>query len=88
MSSTLRIIQQKTIYNYSIVNVRYEYSKEPIEVDINLPPLLTPEDEEGVRWYLEEYLQFPSNPAPIIAAKIEQRIQELGLLYSIQFSGK
>ncbi len=39
------------------------------------------EDEAGdgdVRWYLEEYLQDPADPAPARAARAEQRIQETG----------
>jgi hypothetical protein len=34
----------------------------------------SPQDEEGLRWYLEEYLQWPRDRAPEIAARIEQRL--------------
>jgi len=33
---------------------------------------------EDVRWYLEEYLQDPDDPAPARAVKVEQRIQDVG----------
>jgi len=38
----------------------------------------SPQDEEGLRWYLEDYLQWPRDPAPEIAARIEQRLAEIG----------
>jgi tetratricopeptide (TPR) repeat protein len=36
------------------------------------------QDEECLRWYLEDYLQWPRHPAPSIAARIEQRLAEIG----------
>ncbi len=39
---------------------------------------LTPQDQEDLRWYLEDYLQNPHDPAPRIAARIEQRLAEIG----------
>lgn len=33
---------------------------------------------ERLRWYLEDYLQYPIDPAPIIAAQVEQRLEDLG----------
>ena len=35
-------------------------------------------DSEDVRWYLEEYLQEPADPAPARAVRVEQRIQDVG----------
>lgn len=39
---------------------------------------LTPQDHEDLRWYLEDYLQYPLDPAPTIAARIEQRMNDIG----------
>lgn len=39
---------------------------------------LTPQDQEDIRWYLEDYLQYPLDPAPKIAARIEKRMAEIG----------
>ena len=39
---------------------------------------MTAQDDEDLRWYLEDYLQFPHEPAPTIAARIERRIADLG----------
>jgi tetratricopeptide (TPR) repeat protein len=36
------------------------------------------QDREDVRWYLEDFLQYPLDPAPKIAARIEERMAELG----------
>lgn len=47
---------------------------------------ITPQDREDIRWYLEDYLQYPENPAPRIAARIERRMTELGTeLFSALF---
>ena len=39
---------------------------------------LTAQDAEDIRWYLEDYLVYPLDPAPKIAKRIEQRIREIG----------
>ncbi len=39
---------------------------------------LTPQDRGDIRWYLEDYLQHPLDPAPQIAARIEARMVEIG----------
>jgi tetratricopeptide (TPR) repeat protein len=36
------------------------------------------QDEEDVRWYLEDFLQYPQDPAPEIARRIERRMAEVG----------
>ena len=36
-------------------------------------------DRADLRWYLEDYLQYPLDPAPKIAARIEERMNELGI---------
>jgi hypothetical protein len=39
---------------------------------------LTPQEQEDLRWYLEDYLKHPFDPAPKIAARIEGRMAEIG----------
>jgi tetratricopeptide (TPR) repeat protein len=39
---------------------------------------LEAQDQEDLRWYLEDYLQYPLDPAPKIAARIETRMDEIG----------
>ncbi len=36
------------------------------------------QDQQDLRWYLEDYLQCPQEPAPKIAARVEQKIADLG----------
>ena len=39
---------------------------------------LTEQEQKDLRWYLEEYLQDPHDPAPTIAARIDKRMAEIG----------
>ena len=39
---------------------------------------LIPQEQEQIRWYLEEYAENAHDPAPKIAAKIEARLREIG----------
>jgi hypothetical protein len=39
---------------------------------------VSPQDEEGMRWYLEDFLQYPQAPAPMIARRVEGRLGEMG----------
>lgn len=39
---------------------------------------MEPQDREDIRWYLEDYLQYPIGPAPTIAGRVERRLAELG----------
>jgi hypothetical protein len=39
---------------------------------------LSDQDHRDLRWYLEDFLQYPQDPAPAIAARIEQRMAEIG----------
>jgi len=40
---------------------------------------LSQEDQADLRWYLEDYLQYPQEPAPAIAARVEGRMAEIGV---------
>ncbi|MCP4695603.1 MAG: CHAT domain-containing protein [Gammaproteobacteria bacterium] len=39
---------------------------------------LSDQDREDIRWYLEDFLEYPQDPAPTIARRIEERIRILG----------
>jgi hypothetical protein len=39
---------------------------------------LSAQDQEDIRWYLEDFLQYPMDPAPAIAKRIEARMAEIG----------
>jgi hypothetical protein len=46
--------------------------------DVSFPFDFTDDDEKRLRWYLEDYLRWPQAPAPSIAERVEQRLDELG----------
>jgi hypothetical protein len=47
---------------------------------------LTAQEHEELRWYLEDYLQYPQDPAPAIAARVEERMAEVGTnLFEVVF---
>lgn len=39
---------------------------------------LTSQDQEDIRWYLEDYLEYHQDPSPNIARRIERRMGEIG----------
>ena len=39
---------------------------------------MSAQDREDVRWYLEDFLQYPLDPAPLIARRVENRLAALG----------
>src|SRR5262245_28947527 len=39
---------------------------------------INPNDQERIRWYLEDYPQYPYPPAPAIAAEVEKTIEGIG----------
>jgi tetratricopeptide (TPR) repeat protein len=44
----------------------------------NVTPGLDAQDAESLRWYLEDYLRYPFDPAPQIAVRVEARLAEIG----------
>lgn len=47
------------------------------------------QDAEKIRWYLEDYAEFPADPAPVLAADAESRLVQLGTsLFSQVFAGQ
>ena len=39
---------------------------------------LSAQDREDMRWYLEEYLQYPIEPSPQVARRVEERLAVIG----------
>jgi len=40
--------------------------------------MLSPQDHENLRWYLEDFLQYPFAPHPELAARVERRMEAVG----------
>jgi tetratricopeptide (TPR) repeat protein len=58
-------------------------------VSVPMPDLtLSPRDHGEIRWYLEDFREFPQEPAPAVAARCASRLRELGEeLFTALFGG-
>jgi hypothetical protein len=62
-----------------VVNLREDDPYEaPEEAIVHFPFRLTEQEQEDLRWYLEDFLQYPLDPEPKRAARVEQRMAEIG----------
>ena len=93
-STTIRDAQQRVqIKNMSKLHIkqltvgknRYqvelslqEEGSTPMTVKAKFKFQLSEQDQKDLRWYLEDYLQFPFEPNPKVAARVEQRMAEIG----------
>ena len=50
----------------------------PSLVQVQAPFVVEPDDVERLRWYLEDYLEWPLDPAPELAGGVERRLVEVG----------
>ena len=76
--SLLRITQTAIGEDRYRADLRLEGDGAPLVATAEFDFKLSAQDEEELRWYIEDFLQYPHDPAPTIAARIEQRIVELG----------
>jgi hypothetical protein len=77
--SRLRITQSDVGEDRYRVDLEFEVDGGPRQTataTVDFP--LSEQDQEDLRWYLEDFLQYPQDPAPKVAARIEQRIVEIG----------
>ena len=78
--TTLRITQTEESAGRYRVEIALEGDGSPRQIATSRFEFqLTAQDRENLRWYLEDYLQFPQDPAPKIAARIEQRLTAIGV---------
>ncbi len=61
-----------------IVRLRLEGDGAPIEARAAGAFIFDDHDQADLRWYLEDYLQFPFDPAPQVAKRIEGRMRAIG----------
>ncbi|GEM_PF-2939067 len=55
-----------------------EDGQAPRSVDVKFSFKLFEQDHKDLRWYLEDFLQYPLDPAPKVAERVEKRISEIG----------
>ncbi len=80
MTQILRLTQNPP--SQGKYNVRIELLKESEftqTADVSFEFNLSLQDQERLRWYFEDYLQYPQDPAPSIASQVEQRMIEIGI---------
>lgn len=58
--------------------LRLQLGAKSVKTTVPAPRQLNPEEEESIRWYLEEYRKFPFEPATAIATRTAARLKELG----------
>ncbi|MDM8557354.1 CHAT domain-containing protein [Candidatus Parabeggiatoa sp. HSG14] len=73
-------IKQLTVgkNRYRVELSLHEDGLAPMAVTAKFKFQLTEQDQKDLRWYLEDYLEFPFEPNPKIAARVEQRMTAIG----------
>ena len=83
----------KEVGLYTLRLTQNTYAEEPYRVDVSLEGdhiprktakadvdfILTPYEQEEIRWYVEDFLLFPFDPAPERAKRVEKRLSEIGV---------
>jgi tetratricopeptide (TPR) repeat protein len=83
---------QQEYHNYTLRLTQFTEDKDKYRIEIALEGgglprqtatshynfKLTDQDQENIRWYLEDFLQYPHDPAPKIAARIEEHMAQIG----------
>ncbi|MEM7029824.1 MAG: CHAT domain-containing protein [Chloroflexota bacterium] len=72
------------------INLRDDENIDPPQhTRVEFPFQISEADQRDLRWYLEDYLQYPIDPEPIRAARVEGRMAELGeLLFRATFGNE
>jgi tetratricopeptide (TPR) repeat protein len=71
------------------VGLRFEPAEGgPVTAEVPFAFQQTPQEREDIRWYLEDYVRYPHDPAPIIATRVEQQMRQTGAsLFAAVFEG-
>ncbi len=76
---TLRLRQTALAENRYRADLTYTADGQaPLNAAAEFDFALSEQDERDLRWYLEDYLQNPHDPAPSIAGRIEARMKAIG----------
>jgi tetratricopeptide (TPR) repeat protein len=76
---TLRLTQTNAAPGRHRVQLDLDGEGLPRSAVAELAFALGDQDREDLRWYLEDYLKYPVDPAPRIAARVQARMAEVGL---------
>jgi tetratricopeptide (TPR) repeat protein len=78
MSGLLQILHESAETDAVRIRIRHTTSDHSDEAIATIPRLSTAEVSEAIRWYLEEYLLYPFDPAPEMAASVEKKMEDIG----------
>jgi len=86
---TLRLTQSNLTDNHYRVHLEWEAEGGPRQTaTVEFTFAVSAQDQEDIRWYLESYLEFPFDPAPRRAGRVEERMREIGTaLFQVVFEG-
>src|SRR5919109_851738 len=84
---TLRVVHERTRSEGERVAIALSAPARPVRrASVPFSWTLAAADAADIRWYLEDYLDAPYDPAPQIAARVEGRMREIGAdLFSAVF---
>jgi hypothetical protein len=75
---TLKVAQRPSTGESRWVDLTLEGDRTPTVITARFAFTVTAHENEALRWYLEDYLEYPADPAPAIAAATETRMTALG----------
>ncbi len=75
---TLRLTQYSVCENQYKVEITLEGGQVRQSAVSEFEFSLTPQDQESIRWYLEDYPLYRHDPAPKIADRVEKRMSDIG----------
>jgi hypothetical protein len=74
----LRIVLGNAVSNSHEFTIAYENGDTHLTASARIDHVFTPQQEESLRWYLEEYRKFPFEPAFSLAKKTASGLRTLG----------
>jgi len=90
-SPLLRITQDRDTKEPDLFQVNIAFEAQGVARQTVTCPVtfsLTDQQQEEIRWYLEDFLQFPQDPAPALAKRIETNLADMGkTLFKALFQG-
>src|SRR5215212_9294651 len=75
---TLRLTQTASHNDTHTIHLEWLDAGPRQVADATVTLALTAQDQQDIRWYVEEYAEYPFDPYPARAARVEERMRELG----------
>jgi hypothetical protein len=74
----LRIVLDNAVSNSHAFTIGYQNGETHLTASARIDHVFTPQQEESLRWYLEEYRKFPFEPASSLAKITASNLRTLG----------